>query len=68
MRGLGTYLAFTQKDVALRDAMLLKLKSHGVNQGPCGNDSIRFRPTLLFEKSHADFYMDALNKTIADLS
>ena len=67
-RGLATFLSFTSEDAATRDALLLKLKSHGVNQGPCGDRSARFRPTLYFEESHADFYCDALNKACQEMS
>uniref|UniRef100_A0A7S3HWH8 4-aminobutyrate aminotransferase n=3 Tax=Choreotrichia TaxID=141411 RepID=A0A7S3HWH8_9SPIT len=67
-RGLGTYRSFTVDSAPLRDALGLKLKSYGVNQGPCGDHSLRLRPTLYFEKSHADFYLDALDKACKDLA
>ena len=67
-RGLATFLSFTCETAQARDALLLKLKSHGVNQGPCGDRSARFRPTLYFEKKHADMYCDALNAACSDLS
>ena len=67
-RGLATFLSFSCENAPKRDALMLKLKSHAVNQGPCGDRSLRFRPTLYFEKSHADFYCDALDKACAELS
>ena len=67
-RGLATFLSFSVENAAKRDALMLKLKSHGVNQGPCGDRSLRFRPTLFFENHHADFYCDALEKACKDLS
>lgn len=67
-RGLATFLSFSVSTTAKRDALMLKMKSHGVNQGPCGDRSLRFRPTLYFEKSHADFYLNALDKACKELS
>lgn len=67
-RGLATFLSFSSQDPETRDALLLKLKSHGVNQGGCGERSSRFRPTLYFEPKHADIYADALDRACQDLS
>lgn len=67
-RGLATFLSFSCETPAFRDALMLKLKSYGVNQGGCGERSMRFRPTLFFEEKHADIYADALDKACADLS
>lgn len=67
-RGLATFLSFSCEDQPTRDALLLKLKSHGVNQGGCGDRSARFRPTLYFEEKHADIYVDALDRACQDLS
>ena len=67
-RGIATFLSFDSETAPIRDALSAKLKVHGVNQGPCGDRSLRFRPTLYFEQSHADIYADALEKACKDLS
>ena len=42
------------------------MKAQGVNQGGCGVKTVRLRPTLYFEKKHADIYLDALDKAIIE--
>lgn len=68
LRGRGTYIAFSADSTAARDAVCAGLKKHGVNQGGCGLDSFRLRPTLYLEQKHADIYVDALERTFQDLS
>ena len=36
--------------------------SYGVFMGTCGDNGIRIRPSLIFEKEHADMFLDILNK------
>ena len=67
VRGMGTFLSFSCETAPIRDALTLKLKSEGVNQGPCGDRSARFRPTLYFEEKHADIYCDALTRVCKDM-
>ena len=50
----------------MRDELLTKLKGQGVNQGGCGVKTMRLRPTLYFEKKHADIYTSALDRAIMD--
>jgi len=61
LRGKGTYLAFDCETVEMRNDLISMLKTQGVNQGGCGVNSVRFRPTLYFEKHHADIYVKALD-------
>ena len=35
---------------------------------PCGSDSIRFRPALIFQPKHAHFLMNAFDDVLRDLS
>lgn len=67
VRGLGTYLAFSSETTTMRDALMLRIKHHGINQNGCGATGARLRPTLYFEKKHADIYTDALEKACSDL-
>ena len=64
VRGKGTYLAFDVETTDLRNSLISHLKAQGVNQGGCGVRTMRLRPTLYFEKKHADIYIDALDKAI----
>ena len=57
-RGLGTIQAFDCEDVPQRDALIKQLKLHGVHVGPTGIHSIRYRPSLYFEKKHADLLIN----------
>ena len=68
VRGKGTFMAFTSDTAEMRDALMLRMKYHGVNQGGCGTRSARFRPTLYFDESHADFYVNALEKACKDMA
>jgi 4-aminobutyrate aminotransferase / (S)-3-amino-2-methylpropionate transaminase len=59
VRGKGTFLAFNVDDnVKFVNDML----SNGVFMGTCGDNGIRIRPSLIFEKEHADMFLDILNK------
>ena len=40
---------------------------NGLLLGGCGNVSIRLRPTLLFEKRHADEFLDLFEKTLSQV-
>jgi 4-aminobutyrate aminotransferase-like enzyme len=64
---VGTCLGFDVATVAQRDALLKKLKEHGINQGPSGNNTVRFRPCLYFDETHVDIYAAALNKACSEL-
>lgn len=58
--GLGTYIAWDLPTPAARNDFLLKMRSAGVNIGGCGEQSIRLRPALVFENSHADILLNAI--------
>jgi 4-aminobutyrate aminotransferase/(S)-3-amino-2-methylpropionate transaminase len=62
VRGQGTFLAFDLPSAQERDAFVVKLRSLGVNTGGCGPQSIRLRPMLVFQKKHADIFLDAVEK------
>jgi 4-aminobutyrate aminotransferase/(S)-3-amino-2-methylpropionate transaminase len=56
----GTFIAWDCADANLRNAILMDCRSKGVNIGGCGDHSIRLRPTLTFDKSHADVLLQVL--------
>ncbi|XP_048757899.1 4-aminobutyrate aminotransferase, mitochondrial-like [Ostrea edulis] len=66
VRGLGTFCSVDFPDGLFRDNILNKLRSRGVHAGACGDRSMRFRPTLVFQKHHADIFMDAFEKTLQE--
>lgn len=53
VRGRGTYLAITLPSAEARDQMIAILRENGVEAGGCGDQSIRFRPALVFQPHHA---------------
>lgn len=61
----GTFIAWDCRDGAARQSLLLKLRNKGINIGGCGDHSIRLRPPLVFEKSHADIFIDILESALA---
>lgn len=61
----GTFIAWSFKDASLRNKFLADLKKEGVNMGGCAEDSVRLRPTLVFEEKHADILIAAVKKVLA---
>ncbi|KAF9312551.1 hypothetical protein BG003_006168 [Podila horticola] len=68
VRGRGTFLAFDLPDPQQRDLFVSKLRSLGVNTGGCGPKSIRLRPMLVFQKKHADIFLEAVEKVASGSS
>ncbi|XP_022315812.2 4-aminobutyrate aminotransferase, mitochondrial-like [Crassostrea virginica] len=68
VRGLGTFCSVDFPDGLFRDSVITKLRNRGVHAGACGDRSMRFRPTLIFQKYHVDILMDAFDKTLQDAS
>jgi 4-aminobutyrate aminotransferase/(S)-3-amino-2-methylpropionate transaminase len=56
-QGQGTFIAF---DSARRDEVLRKAKGQGVNIGGSGEQAVRLRPMLIFQKHHADLLLERL--------
>ncbi|SCV02577.1 LAME_0H02960g1_1 [Lachancea meyersii CBS 8951] len=66
-QGRGTFIAWDLPSGAERDALLKSLKLKGCNVGGCAELSVRLRPTLSFEEKHADIFVDALSKAVAEI-
>ncbi|KAG0030545.1 hypothetical protein BGZ81_002500 [Podila clonocystis] len=64
----GTFLAFDLPDPQQRDVFVSQLRSLGVNTGGCGPKSIRLRPMLVFQKKHADIFLEAVEKVASGSS
>ncbi|GAA6024636.1 hypothetical protein JCM10207_003906 [Rhodosporidiobolus poonsookiae] len=61
-KGEGTYIAFDLPTTAQRDGFLKAMRNAGVNVGGCGAQTVRLRPMLIFEESHADVFLSAARK------
>ena len=67
VRGKGTFAAWSLKDPATRDAMVFALRQKGALTGGCGPDSIRLRPTMVFEKHHAEQFLALFEEVVKDM-
>lgn len=56
----GTFIAWDCESPTHRNELLLKMRAAGVNIGGCGERSVRLRPSLVFEPSHANVFLNAL--------
>lgn len=54
VRGRGFFIAFDMPNKYLRDMLRLTLWEEGLAQLACGEQSIRFRPPLIFTKENVD--------------
>lgn len=66
-RGLGTFCAYDGVDASVRDKIYTKLRNVGVHSGPCGNISMRLRPSLNFTPKHADIFLGKLGQVLASM-
>lgn len=65
LRGKGTFIAWDMESPEARDEFLKKCKSNGLNVGGCGPQAVRLRPTLTFEKKHAEIFFDIVQKVLS---
>ncbi|KAA1080207.1 4-aminobutyrate transaminase [Puccinia graminis f. sp. tritici] len=63
----GTFLAFDCSNSETRDRFVQQMKLAGVNVGGCGDQTVRLRPMLVFEKIHADIFLNTAEKVLKDL-
>jgi len=54
VRGKGTFIAFDLATPELRDSFVSHARNLGVNLAGCGDRTVRLRPMLVFDHSHAD--------------
>ncbi|XP_005811779.1 4-aminobutyrate aminotransferase, mitochondrial isoform X1 [Xiphophorus maculatus] len=64
-RGQGTFCAIDVRDAATRDRLLLQARDKGVLLGGCGDQSIRFRPALVFKEYHVHIFLNIFNDVLA---
>ncbi|MCJ1449112.1 MAG: 4-aminobutyrate transaminase [Stictis urceolatum] len=60
-KGQGTFIAW---DSPRRDQFLKVAKTLGVNVGGSGERAVRLRPMLIFQKHHADIFLDIVEKLV----
>lgn len=60
-KGQGTFIAW---DMPKRDLVLKLAKEKGLNIGGSGTMSIRLRPMLIFQKHHADIFVDLFSEVL----
>lgn len=68
VRGQGGMIAFDLPDASLRDSIQRRLLQQGVIVGPCGERTLRLRPTLIFTRHHADIFLEILDKVLRTVS
>ncbi|EFN75225.1 4-aminobutyrate aminotransferase, mitochondrial [Harpegnathos saltator] len=66
VRGRGTFIAFNCASPEIRDALIKKLQTKGIQTGGCGQQAVRLRPALTFTKHHADIFLDALRSSLKE--
>ncbi|KAF2223259.1 4-aminobutyrate aminotransferase [Elsinoe ampelina] len=58
-QGQGTFIAW---DSPRRDDVLKRAKGVGINIGGSGASAVRLRPMLIFQKRHADLFLEGMEK------
>lgn len=61
----ATFIAWSFEDGATRNKFLADMKTVGINIGGCAEDSVRLRPTLVFEEKHADILVAGIEKILS---
>eukprot|EP00054_Salpingoeca_dolichothecata_P004817 m.32022 g.32022 ORF g.32022 m.32022 type:complete len:494 (-) comp14885_c0_seq1:119-1600(-) len=64
VRGQGTFIAFDMSTVSQRDSLVVKMRQRGIEIGKCGDQSIRLRPTLIFQPLHAELALGHLDEVL----
>ena len=64
----GCFIAWDLDDTDTRNLLLQKLRLNGCNVGGCGVRTVRLRPALVFGEKHADIFVDALRKSLQQMS
>jgi 4-aminobutyrate aminotransferase/(S)-3-amino-2-methylpropionate transaminase len=64
VRGRGTFRAFDMPDTAQRDKLITHIRNAGVQMGGSGPNSVRMRPALIFQRHHAEQFLDILSQVL----
>lgn len=63
----GTFIAWDFASGEKRGEFLAKMRNKGVNIGGCGDQAVRLRPPLVFEKKHADIFLGVVEDVYKQL-
>jgi 4-aminobutyrate aminotransferase/(S)-3-amino-2-methylpropionate transaminase len=63
-RHFGTFGSIDGESPQIRDQIISKLRTRGIQTGGCGDKSIRLRPALVFEKKHAEIVLDRFENVL----
>ncbi|VDO43986.1 unnamed protein product [Haemonchus placei] len=66
-RGRGTFAAMDFPNASVRDKFVEKAINLGLHCGGCGEKSLRFRPSLVYDKPHVEITFDLLDKALKQL-
>jgi len=67
-RGHGSLIAIDINTPQLRDQFITDFKRKGIHLGGCGYSTLRLRTALIFENSHADYFLNAFDEILKDNS
>lgn len=64
---MGTLCAFNLPNSESRDKLCQISLENGLHIGGCGENTVRFRPALIFQKQHVDLAIEILNKSLKQM-
>ncbi|KAG8844240.1 4-aminobutyrate transaminase [Tulasnella sp. 330] len=67
-KGQGTFLSWDFVTPAMRDRFVGTMRDNGVQIGGCGEQTVRLRPMLIFGEAQAGVLLQAIAKTLKQLS
>ena len=67
IRGQGSFLAYDLPTPSQANDLVNRLLQFGVVAGMCGTQSIRVRPSLVFEQRHSQVYLEVLASALNSL-
>lgn len=65
--GQGTFIAWDAASPAKRDELLRRMRARGIHVGGCGEQAIRLRPMLVFQRHHADLFLEHLAAVLKEV-
>jgi 4-aminobutyrate aminotransferase/(S)-3-amino-2-methylpropionate transaminase len=66
-KGEGTFIAWDAESPAKRDELIKRMRNNGVHLGGCGDQAVRLRPMLVFQKHHADLFLEKLSNVLKEI-
>ena len=65
-RGLGLHIAFDFKNKELAWGFVKQMLNEGVLVNVTGNSTVQLSPALVFDRVHADVFLEAMNKALSN--